>query len=150
MTHIEPTRWYGELQTKSHWFPLQIGVPLGGATHGTVVIVPVLMGMQSPAPSHALDDVTDGGEPEQTCPKQNVDGPGYVQFIPSCPSHTAEQTMKLALAQGGRDPRGEPVIVVHTPKLPVLHAWHCPVQEESQQFPSTQCPLWQSPLPLQE
>ena len=73
-THIEPSRWYGGLQTKSHWSPEQIAVPPGGDGHG--VMSGPLVGMQRPDPSHAVADFKTGGGLKQDWAPHGVEEPG--------------------------------------------------------------------------
>ena len=45
--------------------------------------------------------------------------------------------------------------LAHTPSTPLplraaVHAWHAPLQAESQQTPSAHCPVAQSPAPVQD
>lgn len=87
-----------------------------------------------PIPLHADADITAGGKPEHVCAPHSVVASGYTQVV-EVPSHVLAHTP--VPGQAGRLPCGVPPIVVQMP-APTSHAWHCPVQGESQHTPSTQ------------
>src|SRR3954469_1819205 len=75
--------------------------------------------------------------PEQNSTPQVVFKPGKLHATPLVPSQNPPQVPEPAHA--GRPLRGAPGTAMHVPREPAWsHDWHCPLQAESQQTPSTQ------------